>query len=268
MKIVTRDLGVSPKDIRIEVFGDLHIGSKKCDLAQITDRINAVASDPNTYAIVLGDIINNSTKTSVGDVYEEALSPMDQIKTAVELFRPIKDKILCGVSGNHERRSYRTDGLDLLHFMFAELDIADVYDYASCLLFIKCGKASASHHSRCSHNARNLGQLTYTVYCTHGDGNGGKTVGGKANGLAKRGDIVDADVIITGHTHQAIVFTQAAYKIDKRNSTVYEHTQLFVNIGSTLKYEEYAELYGMRPSAPGSPRITLSGTTFKATAVL
>ena len=87
----------------------------------------------HVYAIILGDLLNNSTKTSVGDVYEEELTPMQQVKKAVMMFEPIKHKILGVCSGNHERRSYKMDGVDLLYFMCAELGIADKFHFTGFL---------------------------------------------------------------------------------------------------------------------------------------
>ena len=139
MKCIRNDLPKDLSHIEIEIFSDLHLGSKKCNYDAIRSRVNRVKENEHVYAIVLGDLLNNSTKTSVGDVYEEELTPMQQVKLAVSTFEPIKDKILGVCSGNHERRSYKTEGVDLLYFMCSELGIADKYDYSACLLFIRLG---------------------------------------------------------------------------------------------------------------------------------
>lgn len=249
MECIKIDLPTTIQELTIEIFSDLHIGSSKCDLELINARIDRVKNNPDTYCILLGDLINNSTKTSVGDVYGEPMSPMTQITTAIELFRPIKDKILGCVSGNHERRSYKQDGIDLLYFMCSELGIVDKYSYSSCLLFIRFG--SNSHYRK--------RKMCYTLFMAHGDGQGGRLVGGKANGLQRRGQIVDADIVVTGHTHTPFTFRSMTYAVDYPNSTVREKEQVFVNASATLKYEEYAELYGMTPSSVISPRIVLSG---------
>lgn len=262
MKCIKNDLPHDLPKIEIEIFSDLHLGSKKCDYMMIQKRIERVRDNENVYAIILGDVLNNSTKTSVGDVYEDELTPMEQVKKATMMFEPIKGKILGICSGNHERRSYKTDGVDLLYFMAAELGIADKYDYCSCLLFIRVGQNS--RRPRSGENAR---QLCYTLYMTHGDGQGGRTVGGKANGLQRRGQIVDADIVVTGHTHAPLSFRDCCYRIDYQNSGVVVKEQLFVNASATLNYEEYAELYGMKPSSKQSPVLALNGTK-KEVAVL
>lgn len=255
MKCIKNNLPQDLGSAEIEIFSDLHLGSKKCDYDAIRKRIERVKENAHVYAIILGDVLNNSTKTSVGDVYEEALTPMQQVNAAVTMFEPIKHKILGVCSGNHERRSYKTDGIDLLYFMCAELGIADKYDYCSCLLFVRLGLDKNK-----SVIGKNLRQICYTIYMTHGDGQGGRTVGGKANGLQRRGHIVDADIIVTGHTHAPISFRDCCYSIDYQNSGVIQKEQLFVNASATLNYEEYAELYGMKPSSKRSPVLVLDGT--------
>ena len=254
MKCVKVDLPAEHKEIYIEIFSDLHIGSKKCDYKAIQERIEKVKSDPNRYCIVLGDICNNSTKTSVGDVYEEELTPMQQMQKACSMFEPIKHKIIGITTGNHERRSYKTDGIDLTYFFARELRLEHLYDYCACLLFIRFGKAKG-HGAGGSHG----GKMCYTLYMAHGDGNGGRTIGGKMNGLQRRGQIVDADVIVTGHTHSPATFRDSFFRIDYQNSSVSQREQLFVNASATLNYEEYTELYGMKPSSKQSPVIVLDG---------
>lgn len=184
---------------------------------------------------------------------------MEQIKKALAVFGDIKDKILCVTSGNHERRSYKSDGIDLLHFFCAELGISDRYDYTGCLLFLRFG--SLVNRAKAKGTPVSAGRrVCYTIYVTHGDGNGGRTIGGKANGLERRGKIIDADIVITGHTHAPMTFTESYFRVDPQNNSYFEKEQVFVNAASSLKYENYAELYGMAPSCRRSPEIILSGT--------
>lgn len=251
MKLITADLPATLKKIEIESFADLHIGSKKCNMALINERIERVKNNPNVYCILVGDIVNNSTKTSVGDVYEEPLSPMEQMKLACSLFEPIKDKILAITAGNHERRSYKTDGTDLTWFLARQLGCEDKYDYCACVLCIAFGK-----------NTKNRGaKQKYTMYISHGDGQGGMTMGAKANGLQRRGTIIDADIIVTGHTHSPMTFRSTSYKINLHTNRpgISEFEQVFVNLASTLNYEEYAEIRGMKPSSTRNPVIVLYG---------
>ncbi len=249
MKCIKVDLPNELEYIEIEPLFDLHIGSKKCDYKEIQRRIDRIKNNPNVYAVLGGDIINYSTVNSVAsaDVYEEPLTPMQQIKKACELLLPIKDKLLCAVSGNHERRASK-DGIDLDYWLSTELGIQNAYDLGSIVLFIRFGKNTASKS----------GKFLYTVYCTHGSG-GGSMVGGKANRLAKIGQIVNTDVVIVGHTHTPLTFKEMSYQISEQTSSVFAKETTYVNASATLDYESYAELSGMKPNAKACPIIRLSG---------
>ena len=265
MKCIRADLPATHSEIIIEIFSDLHFGSKKSDYKAVQERIKNVQENENVYAIILGDVVNNSTRDSVGDVYEEELTPMQQVQFATKTFEPIKEKILAATAGNHERRSYKKEGIDLLYFMCSELGIADKYDFCACLLFIRFGKLVHCKKINSVHSGR---KICYTLYMTHGDGNGGRTIGGKANGLQRRGQIIDADIIVTGHTHAPLSFRDCCYRIDPQNSSANLKEQLFVNASAALNYEEYAELYGMKPSSKVSPKIILNGSTKEESVIM
>ena len=67
MKTISVSLPSEIDVLKIEVFADLHIGDRQCDMQLIRRRIDAVADDDNTYCFLNGDILNNATKTSVSE---------------------------------------------------------------------------------------------------------------------------------------------------------------------------------------------------------
>lgn len=252
MKSVKIVLPKEQKIVEIEILADLHIGSKKCRIEDIRQRIQRIKDEPNVYCVVLGDVLNNSTKGSIGDVYDESVSPREAVKFAIELLRPIKDKILFMTAGNHERRTYRESGDDLCEHIAFGLDILERYDYVSGLIWLIHGFNPGKHFAHANYD-----QVLTTIYCTHGDGQGGRTIGGKANGLERRGAVIDADIIITGHTHAPLSFRECSYHLKRHEYKVAMHEQLFVNASATLNHEAYAELVGLRPSSVESPRLIL-----------
>lgn len=251
MKIIKNDLPSDLSQIEIVPFFDVHIGSKQCDYNMLKTWIDYVKNNESVYAIIGGDLINNSTKASVGDVYEEESSPMMQIQTAIRLFEPIKDKILGVCSGNHEARSYKSDGIDLMYFFCAELKITNKYDATACLLFIRFGSQGRSHGQ---HPKR---KQYYSLYMTHGTGQGGRLIGSRMNGLEKRGQIVDADIIVTGHVHSPATFRQMSYRVNWQNNSITEFEQVFVSVPAFLNYESYAESTALRPSSKSMTTIVL-----------
>lgn len=267
MKFVKCDLPAEYKTLEIEIFSDLHLGSKKCDVNLIKRRIERVRTKENARAILVGDIMNTALKNSKSDVYEDTLSPNDQLKFAVSLFEPIKDKIIGITDGNHENRVLKETSISPMAQLAVQLGLVDYFDSISCLLFIRFGSQINHGNPRARRTVENSRKNThtgrkicYTLYMTHGSGGGG-TVGSSANRLSKRGEVVDADIIVSGHTHKEMYFSQASYKVDPQNNSAYLKEQIFVNGGSTLDYEGYAEQIGCKPTTKRTPTIILNGTS-------
>ncbi len=256
MKSVKIDL---PKTniAEIHTFADLHIGDKFCNKKVIAERIKTVQEKDNAYVILNGDIMNNATKTSVSDSYAEELSPMEQMTMFVELFEPIKDKILCITSGNHENRTYNKEGVDITRLCARQLGLEDRYSKTGMVLFVRFESEERKHETA----------TRYVIYCTHGSG-GGRKEGAKAIRLADMASIVDADVYIHSHTHLPMTLKEDFYRVDVCNSTVSKVTKLFVNTSATLEYGGYGEAFEFKPSSIDTPVIYLNGNKKKHWATL
>lgn len=248
MKVVKIDLPQELKQIEIHIFADEHIGDEHSDIKRVIQRIEYVKNTPNAYCIMNGDIMDNATKTSIGDTYTQVLNPMEQLGKAVELFAPIKDKILCITHGNHENSTYKHEGVNLSLLIANQLGIADRYTPTSAVVFIRFGNGGA--HGR---------KVCYTLYTLHGGG-GGRKEGSKANRLADMASIIDTDIYIHSHTHLPMVMKQAFHRIDNKNSAVAMVNKLFVNTASNLDYGGYGEAQEFKPSSKDTPVIYLSGT--------
>lgn len=101
------------RTIKVWAVGDVHIGAKECDLDGFKSFLRRVSGDPDSYIVILGDLINNGIKSSISD-YED-MSPARQVDVAAELLQTVADKILGCVGGNHERRSVKSVDLDPLY---------------------------------------------------------------------------------------------------------------------------------------------------------
>ena len=64
-------------DITLWLIGDVHIGAAEFDEARFKRDIAAIAADDNARVLLLGDIINNATKSAVSSIYEERYSPSE-----------------------------------------------------------------------------------------------------------------------------------------------------------------------------------------------
>ena len=250
MKVIKIDLPQDISQLEIHPFADEHIGDEQCDLKRLRARIEYVKNTPNAYCILNGDILDNATRTSIGDVYTQEFKPMEQLGRAVELFEPIKDKILCITHGNHENRTYKKEGINLSYLIAKQLGLDDRYSPTSVVLFIRFGKDSPHLHNR---------KVRYTIYALHGSG-GGRKEGAKAIRLADMASIIDCDIYIHSHTHLPMVMKQAFHRIDLSNSTVALVDKLFVNTAANLKYGGYGEAAEFKPSSMDTPVIYLNGT--------
>lgn len=256
MKAIKIDLSQDLKNLEIIPLADLHIGDPLCDMNSIKAKIEYIKNNRNVYCMLNGDLMNNATKNSVSDVYAEKLTPMQQLAKIVELFEPIKDKILSVTNGNHEVRSWRWDGIDLMKLFCLQLGIEERYANESALVFLRFGEQS-SHKL----NAR----MQYVLFITHGSG-GGRKEGAKAIRLADMASIVDADVYIHSHTHLPMIMKQSFYRTDVRSSTVSQVTKLFVNTAAMLNYGGYGEAAEFKPASKDTPHIYLDGHTRKLSA--
>lgn len=260
MKIVKVDLPQSLKQIEIHTLADLHIGDRFSNEEGIKERIDYIRNTPNAYCILNGDLMNNATKTSVSDCYAEEYTPMEQVEMCMELFEPIKDKIIAITSGNHEKRTYNKEGIDITKLVAMQLKLTDRYSPTACIVFLRVGKAKRNH-------GRENGQICYTLYCTHGSG-GGRKEGAKAIRLADMASIIDADIYIHSHTHLPMIMKQGFYRTSPSNSSVAMVNKLFINTSAMISHGGYGEAFEFKPSSQHSPVIYLDGCTKRFEALL
>ena len=256
MKVIKIDLPRELSSIELHVFADEHIGDEQCDMKRLYERIEYVKNTPTAYCILNGDIIDNATRTSIGDTYMQEFNPMEQIQKAVELFGPIKDKILCITHGNHENRTYKKEGINLSSLIARQLGVSERYTPTSAVLFIRLGEEAK--RARESNGSGRIRQICYTLYVLHGSG-GGRKEGAKAIRLADMSSVIDTDIYIHSHTHLPMIMKQAFHRIDSRNNMVAIVDKLFVNTAANLNYGGYGEAAEFKPSSKDTPIIYLNG---------
>ena len=225
MKTIKIDLPRDLSSVELHTFADEHIGDEHSDIKRVMERIEHVKNTPNAYCILNGDLIDNATKTSIGDTYTQAFNPMEQLERAVELFAPIKDKILCITHGNHENRTYKKEGINLSRLIADQLGLADRYTPTSAVLFIRLGEETRNRKE--SNGRGNCRQICYTLYVLHGSG-GGRKEGAKAIRLADMATTVDADIYIHSHTHMPMIMRKGYYRADPHNCVGIMVDRLFV----------------------------------------
>jgi len=247
MKCIKIDLSDERRTIEIHTFADLHLGDNSTDMKLIKERLKGVAENPDAYVIINGDLMNNATKTSISDSYAENIPPMEQIQTVVELFTPIKAKILAMTTGNHESRTYQKEGIDLMEVAACQMELQDKFSKGAALIFVRFGR-----------NEKNR-KICYSIYANHGRG-GGRKEGAKAIRLADMSSTIDTDIYIHSHTHLPMVFRESYYRVDTNNSTAAKVDKLFVNSAAMMDFGGYGEVQEYKPNSTESPVIYLNGS--------
>lgn len=240
-KLVITDLSDTEYDkIEIIALGDIHYGHKHLNKKLFREMLDYIYNTPNLYVIGMGDLLECSTKTSVGGgVFEQENFVQQQYEDMVTLLKPIADEgRLIGLhDGNHELRIYKNSGFNITKVMCRELG-CKYLDY-SIMHLIRVGKQN------------------YSIYSTHGS-SGATTPGGRVNALLRLGLIYDAEAYLLGHVHSLEHFTQDRFKTNLRNKTVSTTRKHYVITGSYIDYwGTYAQSKGYQPGQLGSPKIKL-----------
>ena len=227
--------------INIYPLGDVHIGSKECDLELFKQWVEEVKNDPLGYAVIIGDIMNMGLRNSKSNVYEERLSPMEQKEMCYELLKPIAHKIIAGCPGNHEYRAVKEVGTNPLYDVFCRLRIEDRYRENVCFLKLTVGKIGRNPN-------------TYGIVLTHGSS--------KAKDEKWTYGVDGCDCFISGHTHLGTHQPLGKIRMDLTHEKVkmvgYQH----IVVVPFQRYGGYAVRGKYMPNSIGQfQRITFDGTT-------
>lgn len=157
-----------------------HVGAKQSSRKFIDFVINRIKKDPLARWIYMGDAGECVTKSSKGNIYEQLMSPGDQLREAAELLAPIADRGLFGIRGNHGNRIDKDAGVGWDEMFCSRVGIP--YLGVSALVSIRLKHKSLS------------------LYAHHGSA-GAISPAGKMSAGHRPETLVDADLVLTAHTH-------------------------------------------------------------------
>lgn len=200
-------------------LGDCHIGNSGCDINALKSMVEWIRSKPNTYWIGMGDYIDainysdkrfdpktiDSKYISLGDIDKTIQL---QIEDFIDIIRPIKDKCLGFLRGNHEETIRRYFHYDVLYEIAKELDIPRkmlLYD-AACIR-LRCVRMNSSH--------------MYDIFCMHGNV-GGRSYGHKANRIQDLHKYFLGDIYLLAHSHikqaqmNTLIYFNKSGKMEKK----------------------------------------------------
>jgi len=237
------------QSVTLYPIADVHWGAAECMENAFKAYLKRIQEDPAGYILLGGDLINNGVKSSKTDVYREKYRPDEQKDMMIDLLTPVKNKIIAGVSGNHEYRTTRECCQDVTKDMFNALGIAkDKYAEDSAFVKVSVGEKP------------NKKPATYMIYLSHGSG-GGSTLGANISRQdSYQLSIEGVDISVTGHTHKPAKVPSGRLVFDPRNNNVIRNNTLIFVCTSWLDYAGYPERGQMRATAFYPDTIRLDGT--------
>ena len=235
-------------------LGDIHAGTKHCAEGEIKRQINEISVDPFALWIGMGDYMEAITPNDprwdvevISDWVENSNIVESQRKWVVNLFRPIADKCVGLLEGNHEAsirlRNYQDVYLDICR----DLKVTPL-GYSAFVRFLF---------------SRNVTKdvTTFVGVFMHGSG-AAQTEGGKIMRLKRFMDSFEADIYGLGHIHDIKTDSIAQLKINEANN-IREVLRVGAITGSWFRtYSQgvrasYAERKGYPPTVLGCPHFTI-----------
>lgn len=241
-------------DITVIPVFDVHLGSPNCMEQAFIEFIDRVKNTPNTYLVLGGDLIDNGTRSSVTNIFRATMTPSQQKKEMANILEPVRDRILCMTSGNHERRSRDVDD-DAIYDIAAKLDLEHLYRENIAFVKIQLGvpetPGGAATHSTY--------RPVYVLTVAHGSG-GGVLTGGSVNRFERFGYALSGcDCLILGHVHKPFVTQPGQLVIDARNNKVSVRPFKVVCATSWTEWGDYAAQKMLLPSTHAAQQLTLRG---------
>jgi len=238
------------EEIEVLAIADVHVGSPESKLKKLIDVIQSASEQ--TFFIFLGDILDNAIIDSVSDVYAQTMSPEEALHLFSNLLDLCGGRVLGVVSGNHELRTRKRVGVDILGVVCEEKKVP--YSPNILVLDVAVGMNARRGSRR---------RVQYTIACGHGYSSA-RGIGAKVTANGRIIDVImNADIYLTAHTHQPSVVKLARFEADTRNKRLFQREAFLVTVPSWVGYEHYAAQKFMHPTAEGYISLTLSGTEKK-----
>lgn len=244
-KLIVHELSDTFDTLEILPLLDLHKGDDKTDEVLFHNFIRYVLEKPNRYVTLQGDLMNNAIKTSVSNVYNETMNPHEQKKWLINELKPIKDRILCIVPGNHEDRNTKDVDNRPMEDLAMVLGLERLYAQNGAFVKVSFGKGKDGN------------RRTYILACIHGYGGGAKP-GAAANRIEDFLYTMEGvDIVIMGHVHKKLAGKPSKLVIDPRNNVISTKPVLWVVASAWQDYGGYGFRMMLRPGTKGKTPIVL-----------
>jgi len=114
-------LGDGTKPVILFQLGDIHIGSWGSDHDMLCTITEEIASTPNLYVALVGDVVEMAIKMrSVLEVMGQILPPEQQLAFLESWLKEIQHKIAFSCWGNHEEREEKQSGFNSIKALMSK----------------------------------------------------------------------------------------------------------------------------------------------------
>lgn len=220
-------------------MGDVHIGHDSHSANPFNSHLHFLKSQPHMKLALMGDLVEYATKTEF--INEEVMMPDDQIDLIIKKLKPVADRIIWILYGNHEERFNRYTKLKrygFVRFLADQLGLDEsVYlglPQRGVYAIIKAGK------------------MSYGVYAHHSMTNARIN---KTLQLKRAGSQNVFSIIAQGHVHQMTweprTFVEPELHADGMLRTV--RRQYLLHTGCFLKDPSYGEARSYGYTVVGAP---------------
>lgn len=232
MKIPEFEIKTSGNEAKIWFASDIHYGHESHDF-DIFKKYLDKANKEKWHIVLGGDLVETAIPIHLQQtMFSQNVDVTSQFEDIYELFRPLKDKIIVSVAGNHEDRIYRYTGFDASKALADKLGA--LYMPVGGYVNIKFGKQ------------------IYTLAVFHGSGGSSDPRKQCQRAMSVFGD---ADIVAIGHNHMIYAEKFLQYKVT--DGVRRTQCTLALRTGSFLKYATYAQIGFMPLSRVGSPVVTI-----------
>jgi hypothetical protein len=225
-------------DIKIALLYDVHYGNFAHKKEKFLSYLEWIKETPNVYAILGGDLMENALDDGRGMSYDQNKPPITQFDEMAQLLAPIAHKILCSTTGNHENRTYKKTGIDVMKLLCDKLKIP--YFSGSIWLSILANT------------------YKWNLWVSHG-WSSSRTKGGKMNSANRPKNFTGLiHFYVSGHVHDRVCESETSLTDDPINCRLMEMKQWTIVAPSFLGWKEtYAYRAGYPPPASGGVSIEL-----------
>lgn len=200
--------------IRLAPLYDVHKGHHLHAGPLFKRHMHWMEKEPYVLSWNGGDFSENVVEGSPG-MYSQDSIPDAQFADAIATLKPLHDKLLFAIPGNHEARTFRRAGFDVARELAERVGIPYFPDYCFCTIRWR--------------------GLKFRLCAHHGTG-AAASPGGQRNAAMKDLPWTNCDIWWTGHLHKA--FADPIYRTDydQRTDRMVSRTGFIIISPSYLRY--------------------------------